>query len=144
VRAQRGDPAIGDSGEPELTEILDRCPKARSSDRCVGLEGYRPRPGCPRRLEPEAAALRALDPLDGRIERERASAPRGVLERLEVADAHGCGGEHRSLHGPGGDEKDLPRPRLEAVGELEAGVPLPDDEDALALEFARQGGLRVV
>ena len=144
VRRQRGDPAVGDGAEAELPQVLERRAEAGRRDGRVRLDGDRPgtgRAGC---VEPVAAALRALDPLDGGVERERAAAPGRVLERLEVAHADGCVGEDGGLHRPRRDEEDLTRPRLQAVGDLEAGVALADDEDALALELARGGGLRVV
>ena len=56
-----------------------------------------------------------------------------VLERLEVADADGGLRDHGVCTGRGEPRIICRAHGLEAVGELEAGVPLADDEDALAL-----------
>jgi hypothetical protein len=56
--------------------------------------------------------------------------PPEVLVGLEVPHAHGGERDHGRLHRAGRTEDDLSRPRQQAVGDLEAGVALSDDEDA--------------
>ena len=53
-------------------------------------------------------------------------------------------GRHRGLHRPRRDEDDLARPGQQPVGDLEAGVPLADDEDALALVLGGRARVHVV
>ena len=75
----------------------------------------------------------ALDAVDRRVHDERARAAAHVLlVGLEVAHPERRAREHAEAHRPRRDERDLARPRQQAVRELEAGVALADDHEALA------------
>jgi hypothetical protein len=70
--------------------------------------------------------------------------PRVLLVRLEVAHPNRREREDGRLHRAGRDERDLLRPRKEPVRDLEAGVPLADDQHALARIPLRRAGVDVV
>ncbi len=128
-RGQRGDAAVVDGHQPELGEVEQRRLEAGGRDHVVGAELERPVPGRPVSDDPEAVRV-ALDPLDRHVEDVRARpAARVLVVGVQVADAQGREGKSVHLHRPRGAEDDAARPRKQALSDLEARVPLADDED---------------
>src|SRR5215207_117089 len=137
-RRLRRDAAVAGGRDAELGQVAQCGAEAGRDDHllCLEIEVAGPR----RALGPDdVAGLVPLDALDRRVDDERARpAPDVLLVRLQVADSKRRAGQHAEAHRPRRDEDDLPRPRQQAVRELETRAPLADDDQALA---AVRGGL---
>ena len=141
VRRLRRQPSVADRRDAEVGQVAERNAEARRRDDVVALEDELAVPRRAAHVDAIAVGV-TLDPLDRCVDDVAPGTSANVLvERLQVPKAQRREREHRRVHRPRRREHDLPRPRQEALRDLEARVPLPDDEDALA--FVARGHLRV-
>ena len=130
-----GQPARPDRRDAELGQVLERTDEPRGGDDLVDLEREVAAAVGPPEVHRQGAvaARHGLDALDRGVEDGHAAAEHVVLVRLDVpgADADQRAGVDRQARGRRRREHQLARPRQKAVGELEPGVLLADDEDAL-------------
>ena len=124
-------------------QVEERRPEAGRRDHVVHLQDDRARlvVPLPTMRQPRSSSRSARRP--GRARRCR---PPGLRPRRAAGSGRGRRpARSRTLHRPRRDEDHLPRPGNQPVGELEAGVPLADHEDAAASVVLRAGAcLRVV
>ena len=131
-----GQPAGTDRRDAEVGQVLERTDEPRGRDDLVDLERkVAAAVGAPEvHRKGSVTARHGLDALDRGVEDGHAAAQHMVLVRLHVpgTDADQRAGIDRETRGRRRREHQLARPRQQAVGELEPGVLLADDEDALA------------
>ena len=143
-RRQRRHPSVRDGRQPEVGQVEKRRPEAGRDEHVVGLERQLARPRRPARRDPEGVAA-PLDPLDGRVDDERAGPAAGVLvERVQVPGADGQASDARGVHRARGREDELRGPREEPGRDLEARVALADDEDPAAAVVLGRARVHVV
>ena len=142
VRRLRRQPSVADRRDAQVGQVAERDAETRRRDDLVALEDELAVPRGAAHVDAIAARV-TLDPLDRCVDDVAPGASAHVLvERLQVAKTQRREREHRRVHRSRRREHDLPRPRQEALGDLEARVPLPDDEHALARVAVRVSAYR--
>src|SRR4051794_23436583 len=143
-RRQRRDPTVRDRREPEAGQIAQRGLEARRSDHVVHRELERALRGRAVQDEPETA-VPTLDALDHHVDHVGAGRAANVLlVGAQVAQPERRERERPDLDRPWRAEDDRARPGQEALRELEARVPLADDEDVAAGVALRRERVDVV
>ena len=138
-------PALAEGRDAERRQVAQRAGEAGRGDDLVGLEAHRQPVVAPLQVDPQAA--RHLDdPLDRGRQDVDAAAEGRVLERLDVAgpDADERAGLDRRLGRRRRGERDPAGPLEEARRQLEAGVLLAEDEQALPGVRLGRAGVGVV
>ena len=127
-------------------QVAERAREPGRGDDLVRLDGHRRRVVAALELDDQAARWRLADALRARRQDVDAAAEDRVLERLHVArpDADQRPRLDRGLRGRRRRQRDPARPLEQARRELEAGVLLADDEQALARIRLGVAGVGVV